>query len=112
MINRSAIIVRARRPFLAWLKGLSDPVGPDTTLADVNYEPNIYLLPEYEMDAQQDELLSDFYDIIFEIELDGWWTAEEDWPSKRTFKMFKEWFNVEFHSVVEDLFDAPLIDLD
>jgi len=83
---------------------------PDMTLERINDEPQVYLLPVYELDEEQEELLEHIHDILFEIELDGWWTEEADWPQNRDLQTFKDWFSVEFHSVVEDLVDAPLID--
>jgi len=43
---------------------------------------------------------------IFENELHGWHTDEAGWPRGRDFAMCKEWFEVELHSVVEDLCDS------
>ena len=110
MINRSAITVRAKQPFLDWLRNLPDPVDPEFTLDRVNCEPHVYLLPEYEMINEQEQLLEQFYDIVFELELEGWWTDETDWPSHRDLEMFKQWFDVEFQSMIQDLTDEPLID--
>ena len=47
------------------------------------------------------------YDII-----EGWWTDEADWPRLRDLELFKKWFEVVFHSMIEDLTDAPLFDED
>ncbi len=112
MINRSAITIRAKQPFLEWLRGLPDPVGPEMTLANVNNEAHVYLLPQYGMIDEQKELLAQFFNIVFESELEGWWTVEEDWPIPRDLEQFKQWFDVEFHSIVEDLTDLPLLDED
>ena len=110
MIDRSAIVVRAKQPFLDWLLQLPDPVSPDMALERVNHEPHIYLLPEYGFESEQDDLIAHFYGMIFEAELEGWWTDETDWPSDRTVDMFKQWFDLTFHSMIEDLVDAPLLD--
>ena len=110
MVNRCAITVQAKQAFLDWLRSLPDPVSVEMTLELINNEPHVYLLPEYEDANEQDKLLRQFFDIVFEMELDGWWTVEGDWPQNRNLKMFSKWFDIEFHSVVEDLVDAPLID--
>ncbi len=109
MINRSAITVRAKEPFLKWLRGLPDPVGLETTLESVNREPHVYLLPEYAMLDEQEELLAEFFDLVFECQLDGWWRDETDWPIDRDLAMFKQWFDITFHSMIRDLTDAPLL---
>ncbi len=50
------------------------------------------------------------FDVLFEMQLDGWHTDESAWPRNRTFAMFREWFSIEFHSVVEDMCDYPIVD--
>jgi hypothetical protein len=54
--------------------------------------------------------LASIYAEIFVRELEGWHTIEADWPKKRTFAMFKQWFRVEMHSVVEDVGLEPIED--
>jgi hypothetical protein len=61
-------------------------------------------------DDAHDDTIKLFYKIIFDNQLQGWWTDEKDWPLKRDFTMFKEWFDIELHSIVQDLVDAPLED--
>jgi hypothetical protein len=34
------------------------------------------------------------FDRIFQNELNDWHTDEKDWPQKRTFKIFLEWFGI------------------
>jgi hypothetical protein len=108
MINRSAVTIKAKEPFLNWLKSLSDP--PAVTLDEVNQDSNVYLLPEYEVDDEQIDILAQCCDLIFEEELASWWTVRKDWPSQRNLENFQKWFYIEFHSVVIDIVDAPLED--
>ncbi len=56
------------------------------------------------------ENYTECYDLIFEEELASWWTVRKDWPLQRNLETFKKWFDIEFHSVVIDIFDAPLED--
>ena len=49
------------------------------------------------------EILEDLYLEIFERELEAWHTDESAWPTARTFEVFCEWFDIEMHSIVEDL---------
>jgi hypothetical protein len=106
MLNRCALTIKAKKPFLSWLKSLPDPC--DMTLDQVNSETSVYLLPDYTFDNQQEEILAHYFDLVFEEQLAAWWTAEENWPEDRSLKVFKKWFDVEFHSMVFDLVDAPL----
>ena len=39
---------------------------------------------------------------LFELELSSWIVIDEMWPENITYKMFMEWFSVEFHSMVFD----------
>lgn len=41
--------------------------------------------------------------MFFEGFLAEWYTVEYWWPQKRTFKMFKDWFKVQYHSKVWDM---------
>jgi hypothetical protein len=47
---------------------------------------------------------------VFEHELFGWHTDESAWPQNRTLALFQEWFDIELHSMVDDLGDIELID--
>ena len=40
--------------------------------------------------------------------LDSWFTDEGLWPKRRTRAMFREWFDVQFHTMVWDMSDDPI----
>jgi hypothetical protein len=107
MINRSILIVKAKQPLLLWLQSLPDPA--DFTLRQVNQDTATYLLPEYESDNERKKLLERYFDLIFEEQLSSWWQDKTDWPAKRDMATFIQWFDVEFHSVILDLVDEPLL---
>jgi hypothetical protein len=44
-----------------------------------------------------------FKQALFEI-----CTDERTWPKKRTWKMFTEWFDLKFSTVVLDLVNGPI----
>lgn len=106
MLNRSAVIVRPAQPFMDWAAGLDE----SEVLPDPAGEQTVYLVPELEDDDQGMRVLRRMWPVIFEAELEGWHTVEADWPQNRTFGMFRKWFTVEWHSVIEDLGDRPLVD--
>ncbi|MFA7061309.1 MAG: hypothetical protein WC156_10885 [Pedobacter sp.] len=108
MVNRSIVIAMAKEPFREWLLSLPDPC--DNTLEEINEDRTTYLIPEYEDDKQRDRALKKVFGGIFEAQLAEWWTREEDWPQKRDLRTFKKWFDLQFHSVVEDLVDDMLVD--
>ncbi len=108
MLNRSIIIIKAKMPFLNWLRSIPDP-ETEITLDKINFDNATYLLPEHDFDEEREQILADYYDIIFENEL-GDWTDSAHWPTIRDISTFKEWFDVEFHSAILDLVDLPLED--
>jgi hypothetical protein len=108
MLNRGVVIVRPKQPYLDWAAGLDD----SGIVPDPNGEQTVYLVPSYEDDEGAWEILATLHPAIFENELYGWHTDEAAWPKGRNFTMFKEWFAVELHSVVEDLCDFEIVDED
>jgi hypothetical protein len=106
MLNRAALIVRPKQPFLDWAAGLDD----SGLVPDVDGEKTVYLIPEFESDEEGLRVLKRVYAEIFERELDGWHTDPSAWPQKRDFKTFQQWFSIELHSVVGDVVDDALID--
>ena len=110
MLNRCAVVVRKRQPYLDWLLRLPDPVDTNTTLEQINDDSHVYLLPELVYMSEKETLTAEFWETLFELELEAWWREPADWPRVRDQKAFKKWFDVEFHSCIEDLEDFPLID--
>ena len=110
MLNRSAVVVGPKQPFLDWLRALPNPVDEELTLDALKVDRTVYLVPEWDTPEQFNAVLRECFDVIFEAELAGWWTEPSDWPSRRTFAIFKQWFDVESHSVIEDLCEGLLID--
>jgi len=106
-INRSLILLKPKQPFLDWSQSL-DKEGNKFTLQELTHDSIAYLIPEVWEDADQEEFLKSNCEILFEEQLAGWWTDEAAWPKQRNLKMFLEWFEVEFHSLVFDLCDEPI----
>jgi hypothetical protein len=101
-INRSLIIVRPKQPFLDWLSSL-DPDNANLQPHDLNYDATAFLIPEFETDDAQREIIDWCAEYVFEHELWSWYTDQDLWPVGRNAEMFREWFEVEFHSLVFDL---------
>src|SRR5215471_6460555 len=70
-INRSALIVTAKQPFVDWLHKV-DPTSKDVRLSDINHEPTVYLVPAFEAQDEFMEWLEEYCDTIFAEALDGW----------------------------------------
>jgi hypothetical protein len=100
-LNRLAIIIRAKQPFLNWLNIVQseDPLE----LKNVN-EPNIYLIdPKDDYKDASNRWLKRNYKKIFYSKLFDWHTEPADYPQNLDFKMFKEWFDYEFSDCVVEL---------
>jgi len=109
MLNRSAVTIRARQPFLDWLRSLPDL--PDLSLESINRDRSVYLLPEVDDMKEQEALIRKFFLVIFEGELGSWWMDDRRWPALRSLEAFREWFELEFHTVIRDLAgDEPMED--
>jgi hypothetical protein len=106
-INRSLIVLKPKQPFLDWARTRDDE-SEELTLADLAQDSTVYLVPEIWQDSDQQEALEACYEIMFEDQLEAWWTDPAAWPSELNLKMFLDWFEVEFHSLVIDLCDEPI----
>ena len=60
MLNRSAVIVYPKQPYLDWAASLDD-----ADMDPLDCERGVYLLPEYDDDVEAMALLSHMYDRIF-----------------------------------------------
>jgi hypothetical protein len=103
-INRSAVTLRPKQPYLEWTR-LDDTTGiADVVHGSMNQDPTVFLLPGYENDEEQQDVLQEFWPVLFEAMLDGWLRDPGRWPQDRTFKMFEEWFDVQMLSTVRDAY--------
>jgi hypothetical protein len=81
-VNRSAVIVTAKQPFLNWVRSM-DTSDLTLTLDDMNEEPVIYLVPECESDEEFAAWIDNEFELIFQEQLAGWWTDVSTWPTGR-----------------------------
>ncbi len=110
IINRSAIILRPKQPYLDWTK-LDDETGvADSVYESMREDPAVYLVPGWEDDDEGRQVLKEFWPALFEAMLEGWLLDDSMWPKNRTFQMFREWFEVETHAMLADLYQDEAID--
>ena len=110
MINRAAVILKYKAPFIQWVND-ADPYSnnPGITLESENKDSTVYLI--LEDDAENlEEWISLNFKQLFESEIEDWYTDESLWPKNRTRELFDEWFDVECHSVLIDTVDGKIID--
>jgi len=108
MLNRAVLIVRPKQMYRNWAAQLDDS-GP---VPDSDGEQTAYLVPEFQDDDERERVLERVFAEVFERELFGWHTDEKAWPKDRTLALFRQWFEIEFHSVVEDLCACEIVDDD
>jgi hypothetical protein len=103
-INRSAISLKPLQPFINW----HDTIYPDSKFDELTFnEVNIYLINNSNYEDIEAYLRKKF-DRYFMMELDGWHTNKKEWPQRRNYKMFKEWFRIDISTAVYDLEKTPV----
>lgn len=81
----------------------ADSTSQQLTLADLQRESTVYLVPEYVEELEVLTFLAEKVMQIFEEHLDGWSRVPEAWPAVRDLKTFQQWFEYSTHSQVVDL---------
>lgn len=99
-IDRLAVILRPKKPFIDWLNTILDEqkVLNDVVAAD----PTVVLIPIIENDDELGEYIEQHYKAWLEHEFSSWCINQEDWPSRRDFEAFHEFFEINVHSLVID----------
>jgi hypothetical protein len=110
-LNRTAIVLRPKAPFLAWVRQLlrdttEEEVENDQDLVD---EPNVYLIPDSDSYEVAVEDLSDYAELLFESELGAWTLAIERWPKERDWSALQDWFDYEILGPVLDACPEELV---
>ena len=101
-IDRSAIFLRPKDPFVTWVNATGDG-GDPITVQHISSDNPLYLVEPIESVEDLDLILDELYPEIFEDQLDGWCTDKNLWPEERDRLMFHSWFEVVVCSEVSDL---------
>ncbi len=99
-INRTAIIIKPLQPFIDWYSNLY----PDD-IVEIK-ETNIYLI--HENIENTEAWIKKNYSKIFDFELESWHLNKKEWPQKRNYKMFREWFQTDISVEVYDFEKEPV----
>jgi hypothetical protein len=105
-INRVAIVVRPKPAFFEWAGSLQGE-----RVENPEIWCSVYLVEASEVDEPQETLLRHFQR-VFEEQLESWHTREADWPSPRTFSLFREWFDAEVGDLIFNLSDDEPLEFD
>jgi hypothetical protein len=115
-LNRGAVYIRFKQPYVDWARQAGPAPLTDFTLDEANDDGELFLIPTYEsakepVDGTEDAIkwVERRWKMFFEHFLNDWIMDESAWPKKRTLKMFREWFEVEYRSTVWDMGSDPLM---
>jgi len=100
VVNRSAFVVRPRVPYVRWAASLETDASGDAE--SLGSEVAIYLVPEEPTGTHETPPIHDFFEEIFDAELEAWCTDESLWPANRNLAMFLDWFDVTGQSIITD----------
>lgn len=99
-INRNAIILKPAQPFINWYASFNP-----NDLEEMK-ETRTYLVNEDIDDLE--EWISKKYDKLFMFELESFNENKKEWPQKRNYKMFKEWFHIDVSTMIYDFELKPV----
>lgn len=114
-LNRGLVVIRYKQAYVDWVKTAGD-TPMEISLEQANDDGESFLLPTYEsqidpIDGTEAAIkwVEKRWRIFFEHILESWILDEAEWPQKRSLKMFREWFDIEYKSIVWDMGTEPLI---
>mgnify|MGYP000887780057 FL=1 len=107
LVNRAVVIIKPRQPFLDWANSLPDPTP--VTLEQLRKDCNAILIPDVDDDLEAERYVRQIYRGLFEMQLAGWHQDPRFWPKQRGYKTFRDWFDVEVHSMVFDASSSPIV---
>ena len=102
-LNRAAVILIPKQPFVDWLHSTPDP--PDFITLDYLLEQgdhHVYLIPEVEDLSTAPEVIERLAPAILEQELGAWYTNTAAWPERLDYGTLVEFFEVMLSSEVTD----------
>lgn len=112
-LNRASVSLKPKRPLIDWLQKIGRSLGkePMGALDPLDENGDIFLVPGEEViDSREDAVkwVEKNWSDFFEFELGKWIIDDQLWPKNRTLKLFREWFDIEYQSMVWDLGSEPL----
>lgn len=107
VLNRLVLILRPQQVFLDWLKEVA-PEPAELSLQAINQDRNVWLIPDFEEPDQAYAWVLKHWRTLFERELGDWITDPDLWPQPLSRERFLAFFDIEMHSIVQDVADQPL----
>jgi hypothetical protein len=101
-IDRIIVVLKPNQPFLNWVNTHKEDDEDDINLEELRQDSTALLVPIFDTRAEVEEYIESIYQDLFETELCAWTLDEETWPQPTSYNLFKEWFELEIHSLVLD----------
>lgn len=99
-IDRMALVLRPRQPFIDWLKAIAD--DEHVTDQTLQTDPTVVLVPVIDNEEELGVYVAQNYRPWLEHEFGSWCLKEEDWPKDRDLQAFQKYFDLDIHSLVID----------
>ena len=68
----------------------------------------MFLIPQFNDISDSEKWIEKRWSFLFEHMLMGWVEDDSLWPEERSLAMFRDWFEIEIHTMVWDLSDEQL----
>jgi len=107
-LNRTVAVLVPKQPFMDWLNSV-DPDDQTLTVADLRNDNEVFLIPQFSDHAKSVKWVEIRWNFLFEHMLMGWVSDEMMWPQQRNLDMFRDWFDIETHTMAWDLSEEPLL---
>ncbi|MCK5073631.1 MAG: hypothetical protein KAQ98_09415 [Bacteriovoracaceae bacterium] len=110
IVNRSSAIIYSTEKMLDWINSLPEYQGDDAvSLEEVNSEPCVFLIPEFEDEVDAYDYIASREVEIFNHMLSGWWQEKGEINVNPDKEDFQEWFGVSVSSMIIDLDYTPIV---
>ena len=112
LVNRSALTLRPRQPYLDWINQLpSELTELEQPLAAgaLDNEARVYLIGESEPEQSLAALLAPCWQLLLENELGAWDELGRHWPEPLSLELLTDWFEVSEQALVFDAQAEPLM---
>lgn len=114
LLNRSALMLQPRQPYLDWINALPGDVSElEQPLAagELDAEGRVYLVDEFEQG--DGDLLASHWKQLLENELSAWDEFADHWPEPLNQSLLTQWFEIKplplaFDASTESLMTAQL----
>ncbi len=103
-INRTAVTIVPRKPYIDWANSFDD--GPELDTASSH--ATSLLIPDTYDEYSYETFIKRNYRMIFEEELSSWITDPASWPKRMSYDVFREWFDIIPSDTILELGDGEI----